>query len=95
MGNGRKGIGNEAKGSRASLMYTLNAISHLSRDEFALLKKLRSISELNNEQKNLLGEDGTEALPKIQKIIKDFNVCSIKDVIEVLESFKIFDIYHF
>jgi len=89
MGKRRRKTGIKADGSSASLMYTINAISHLSRDEFELLKALRNSDELNDSSKII------ESLPKVQKIIRDFNVKSIRDVIEILENFNLFEIYHF
>jgi hypothetical protein len=88
----RRKVGIKADGSSASLMYTINAISHLSRDEFELLKKLRSNSD---DLKNIFKRNEIESLPEVQKIIKDFNVKSIRDVIEIMENFKLFEIYHF
>lgn len=91
MGKRRRKTGIKADGSRASLMYTINAISHLSKDEFELLKTLRYSDDLyNSAEKRKI-----ESLPKVQKIMKDFNVKSIRDVIEILENFKLFEIYHF
>ncbi len=91
MGNKRRKIGVKADGSRASLMYTINAISHLSKGEFELLKKLRFSDDLNDKIK----KKEIEALPEVQKILKDFNAKSIQDIIEMLEHFKLFEIYHF
>lgn len=91
MDDKRRGIGKKADGSSASLMFTINAISHLSRDEFELLKKLRSKKELNNS--SIRKE--FESLPEVQKILNDFNVKSIRDVIEIVEKFKLFEIYQF
>lgn len=76
---------------RLSLMYTLHAVSHLSRDEFELLKKLRRSANLKEPLNN--GE--TEMLPKVQKILDDFNAKSIQEVIEIVENFKLFELYDF
>jgi len=72
-------------------MYTINAISHLSKDEFSMLKTLRFSDALKNSKE----KDRIESLPEIQKIVKNFNVQSIQDVIEILEKFNLFEIYHF
>lgn len=87
----RRKTGVKADVKRASLMYTIHAISHLSKDEFELLKTLRYSNDLSDSTER----DKIETLPEVQKIVKDFNVKSIRDVIEILEKFNLFEIYQF
>ncbi len=74
-----------------SLIYTLNAISHLNKEEFELLKKLRR----DKATYQRLKENETNMPPMIQKILDDFHVESIEEVIQMVEDFKIFELYDF
>ena len=65
----------EYKAERLSLMYTLHAISHLSREEMELLKALRHDISLLDKFK----ENGTEVVPKIGSILTKFNLNSIQE----------------
>lgn len=77
--------------NRLSLMYTLNAMSRLNKEEFELLKKLKHESGLKKSVK----ENELHVHPKIKKILDDFNVDSIEEVIQIVENFKLFELYDF
>lgn len=77
--------------NRLSLMYTLNAVSHLNKEEFELLKKLKHESSL----KESIQESELHVRPKIQKILDDFNADSIEEVIQIVENFRLFELYDF
>lgn len=79
----------KADASKVSLIYTLNAVSHLSKDDFDLLKTLRR--EL--EAKGPFTEEQVIAIPKIQKILDHFNVKTIHEVIDIMDYFKLFEYY--
>lgn len=79
------------KTERLSLMYTLHAISHLSRDEIELLKALREDISLLDRFK----EEGVEIFPKIRKILSKFNLNSIQEVIDIVENYNLFELYNF
>lgn len=81
----------EYKAERLSLMYTLHAISHLSREEMELLKALRQDISLLDKFK----ENGTEVVPKIGSILTKFNLNSIQEVIDIVENYKLFELYNF
>ncbi|HEY8422683.1 MAG TPA: hypothetical protein VIL05_13240 [Thermoclostridium sp.] len=81
----------EYKAERLSLMYTLHAISHLSREEMELLKALRHDISLLDKFK----ENGTEVVPKIGSILTKFNLNSIQEVIDIVENYKLFELYNF
>jgi len=65
---------------RMSLMHTLHAVSHLSRDEFELLKKLRCRDGI----KEPLNDGEADMLPKVRRILDNFNAQSIQEVIEIV-----------
>ena len=69
-------------GAGLSLIYTLHAVSHLSKDEFELLKLLRNDSSILDN----FNDEGHEKFSKIKKILKSFNLSSIQDVIEIIEN---------
>lgn len=75
---------------KLSLMYTIHAISHLSKDELELLKALQKDKSLLDHLK----EDGNDVFPKIRKILRSFDLNSIEDVIHAVEDFNLFEIYN-
>jgi len=77
--------------NRLSLMYTLNAVSHLNKEEFELLKKLKHESSFIKSIK----ESELHLHSKIQKILNNFNVDSIEEVIQIVENFRLFELYDF
>jgi len=80
----------EYKNERLSLMYTLHAISHLSKDEMELLKALRQdISLLDKLQEE------TGVVPKIGSIVTKFNLNTIQEVIDIVENYNLFELYNF
>jgi hypothetical protein len=81
----------EYKAERLSLIYTLHAISHLSKDEIELLKTLRRDLSLLDK----VTENNGEVFPKIQKILSHFNLNSIQEVIETVESYNLFELCNF
>lgn len=81
----------EDNGAGLSLIYTLHVVSHLSRDEFELLKLLRNDRSM---LENYKGEE-TEKVSTIKKILKSFNLSSIQEVIDIVENYKLFELYNF
>lgn len=77
--------------NRLSLMYTLNAVSHLNKEEFELLKKLKHEDSL----KKSVNEGELHVHPNIRKILNDFNADSIEEVIQIVENFRLFELYDF
>jgi hypothetical protein len=77
--------------NRFSLMYTLNSMSRLNKEEFELLKKIKHESSLKKSVK----ESELHLHPKIQKILDEFNVGSIEEVIQIVENFRLFELYDF
>ncbi len=72
-----------------SLMYTLHALSRLSKVEFELLKKLRKTRESDFSVND---EDAGGILPGI---LEGFNLKSIQEVIAVVDHFRLFELYDF
>lgn len=71
-----------------SLMYTLHAISRMSKDEIDLLKKLRK----SREPEAPLNEDENSILPHI---LEGFNVKTIQEVLAAVDHFQLFELYDF
>ena len=79
------------KAERLSLMYTIHAISNLSKDEIELLKALRQdISLLERYQDDKVG-----IFPKINRILAKFNLSSIQEVIDIVDNYNLFELYNF
>ncbi|HEY8501015.1 MAG TPA: hypothetical protein VIL89_10375 [Clostridia bacterium] len=91
MGGKRRKKTKQIDNNRLSLMHTLNAVSHLNKEEFELLKKLKHESSF----KKSFIESELHVHPKIQKILDDFNADSIEEVIQVVENFRLFELYDF
>ncbi|NLM11427.1 MAG: hypothetical protein GX213_11755 [Clostridiaceae bacterium] len=81
----------ENKVERLSLMFTIHAISHLSKDEIELLKTLRQDISLLERYK----EDEAEVFPKIKKILSKFNLSSIQEVIDIVDNYNLFELCGF
>lgn len=71
-----------------SLIYTLHAISRMSKDEIELLKKLRK----SREPDSPLEEDEKGI---IQRILESFNAKTIQEVLTAVDHFRLFELYDF
>ena len=91
MSNKRKNPVVKAEKKSMSLMYTINVLSHLSKEEFELLHQLR---QCNPSRRNLKEIDA-QMQAKLQKILDNFNVKTIHEVIEIVENFNLFELYQF
>lgn len=79
------------EGDRLSLMCTLHAISLLSKDELELLRALRQ----DNSLLERLKEDEVEIFSKVKKILSNFNLSSIQEVIDTVDNYNLFELYSF
>ena len=91
MKNRYEDVSLDYKAERLSLMYTLHAISQLSKDEIELLKALRRDITLLDK----CNEESGEIFPKIRKILSQFNLSSIEEVIDAVENYNLFELYNF
>jgi DNA-binding NarL/FixJ family response regulator len=80
------------RNEQGSMIYTLNTISKLTASEFDIIKAIYH----GSTYKEISHQRFVEAVTvrtQVNKILKKFNMSSMKEIIDALKKLKIFDIY--
>ena len=80
------------RNEQGSMIYTLNTISKLTASEFDIIKAIYHGSTYREIATQRFVETVT-VRTQVNKILKKFNMGSMKEIIDTLKKLKIFDIY--